>query len=58
LTETSTNIEDNKGGISNIIKNLEATSANFEAFSDNVKRHPWKLLFKGKEKPSGQKKSR
>jgi len=24
---------------------------NLEEFSDDIKRHPWKLLFKGKEKP-------
>ena len=29
---------------------MEATSKNFEEFSDDIKRHPWKLLFKGKEK--------
>jgi phospholipid/cholesterol/gamma-HCH transport system substrate-binding protein len=41
--------EDNKGNISQIIKNLESTSKNFEEFSVDIKKHPWKLLFKGKE---------
>ncbi len=42
-------VEDNKGNVSQIIKNLEATSKNFEEFSDDIKRHPWKLLIKTKE---------
>jgi ABC-type transporter Mla subunit MlaD len=44
-------VEDNKGNVSQIIKNLEVTSKNFEEFSDDIKRHPWKLLIKTKEKP-------
>jgi phospholipid/cholesterol/gamma-HCH transport system substrate-binding protein len=45
-------VEDNKGNISQIVKNLEVTSKNFEEFSDDIKRHPWKLLIKTKEKPA------
>ncbi|MDD2689085.1 MAG: MlaD family protein [Candidatus Omnitrophica bacterium] len=44
-------VDDNKGNVSSIIKNLEATSKNFEDFSADIKSHPWKLLFKTKEKP-------
>jgi len=39
----------NKDKIGNILTNLESTSKNFEEFSDDIKRHPWKLLMKGKE---------
>lgn len=42
-------VEQNRGSIDGIIKNLEATSKNFEEFSADVKKHPWKLLFKTKE---------
>ncbi|HPS20058.1 MAG TPA: MlaD family protein [Candidatus Omnitrophota bacterium] len=40
-------LTDNKKGISNIVSNLEGTTKNFEEFSEDVKKHPWKLLFKG-----------
>jgi phospholipid/cholesterol/gamma-HCH transport system substrate-binding protein len=53
LTLNST-VDDNKGGISNIIKNLESTSKNFEEFSADLKKHPWKLLFRSKEKTKKQ----
>ncbi len=43
-------LEDNKDEISRIIANLEVTSKNFEDFSADLKAHPWKLLFKTKEK--------
>lgn len=48
-------VDDNKGSVSQIVKNLEATSKNFEEFSDDIKRHPWKLLMKTKEKPPAKK---
>jgi ABC-type transporter Mla subunit MlaD len=44
-------VEDNKSGLGNTIKNFDATSENFLEFSDDLKRNPWKLLFKTKEKP-------
>jgi phospholipid/cholesterol/gamma-HCH transport system substrate-binding protein len=43
-------VDENKGNITQIVKNLEATSKNFEEFSADLKKHPWKLLFKTKEK--------
>jgi phospholipid/cholesterol/gamma-HCH transport system substrate-binding protein len=43
-------IEGNKDGIAQIVKNLEVSSKNMEEFTADVKAHPWKLLFKGKEK--------
>jgi phospholipid/cholesterol/gamma-HCH transport system substrate-binding protein len=41
----------NKETLARTIKNFETTSQNFEEFSDDLKRNPWKLLFKAKEKP-------
>lgn len=42
-------VKDNKPRIDNIAANLESTSVNFKDFSDDIKKHPWKLLMKGKE---------
>jgi len=56
MSKVNSTLDDNKESINSIIKNFEATSRNFEEFSDDVKRHPWKLLFKTKEKPKDQKK--
>ncbi len=50
LVEVKSLVVDNKQGINNIVKNLESTTANFDEFSTDVKKHPWKLLFRGKEK--------
>jgi len=33
-----------------IAENLESASTNLDEFSNDVKRHPWKLLFRTKEK--------
>ena len=41
----------NKDSLTQMIKNFEKTSQNFEEFSDDLRRNPWKLLFKTKEKP-------
>jgi phospholipid/cholesterol/gamma-HCH transport system substrate-binding protein len=43
-------VDSNKDTIDEIIKNLEVTSKNFEEFSADIKRNPWKLIFKQKEK--------
>lgn len=51
-------LEENKDSIFNIIKNLELTSTNFKEFSEDIKRHPWKLLFKTKERKPRSKKVR
>ncbi|MBU1524644.1 MAG: MCE family protein [Candidatus Omnitrophica bacterium] len=40
----------NGKSLDQIIKNLEKISINFEEFSEDIKRRPWKLLFKTKEK--------
>jgi hypothetical protein len=42
--------QDNRPRIDSIMKNIEATSVNFNEFSTDIKQHPWKLLMKGKEK--------
>lgn len=51
-------VEDNQDRITQILKNLEAASKNFEEFSDDIKKHPWKLLIKTKEKKPKQRKER
>jgi len=43
-------LDTNKDTVSQILKNLESTSRNFDEFSQDIKSHPWKLLLKGKEK--------
>jgi len=43
-------VVENKSDIKLIMGNLERTTANLEEFSDDVKKNPWKLLVKGKEK--------
>ncbi len=43
-------ISDNKAGIDEIIKNMNETSKNFKEFSDEIRRNPWKLLARTKEK--------
>ena len=45
-------LDENKDDIALIVKNLQATSKNFEEFSSDIKRNPWKVLFKTKEKPA------
>ena len=46
---------ENRDKIDKIIENLEKSSQNFEEFSADIKRHPWKLLFKTKERKKGRK---
>lgn len=43
-------VSDNKDNVNQIVSNLEATTENFKEFSEDVKKNPWKLLFKGEEK--------
>jgi len=49
-------LEDNKGNIDEIMDNLRRTTENFEEFSDDIKRNPWKLLVKGSDKDKEDKK--
>ncbi|MFA5146226.1 MAG: MlaD family protein [Candidatus Omnitrophota bacterium] len=41
-------VADNRSRIDSIAVNLEQTSVNFKEFSEDIKKHPWKLLMKGK----------
>lgn len=50
-TDADSVLTGNKAQISNIIENMNETSLNFVAFSDDIKRYPWKLLMKTKETP-------
>lgn len=47
LKDVRSIVSDNRKSIDGIVVNLEATSQNFKEFSDDIKKHPWKLLFKG-----------
>lgn len=49
-TTLNSAVDNNKESINQIVKNLETTSKNFEEFSEDIKKHPWKLLFKSKDK--------
>jgi phospholipid/cholesterol/gamma-HCH transport system substrate-binding protein len=48
LVQVKSLVADNKSKVDNIAANLEATTANFKEFSEDIKQHPWKLLMKGK----------
>jgi phospholipid/cholesterol/gamma-HCH transport system substrate-binding protein len=39
-------VVDNKQSMANIIVNLEGTTENFKEFSADIKKNPWKLLFR------------
>ncbi len=44
----------NKEYIDNMVVNLEATSKNLEEMSRDLKLHPWKIMYKGKENKKGK----
>ena len=48
LTDVKGIVSDNKEKVDAIASNLEDTSTNFKEFSADIKKHPWKLLMKGK----------
>ena len=50
LGDVKTIVSDNKEKVDVIVTNLEQTSSNFTEFSEDIKKHPWKLLMKGKDK--------
>lgn len=50
MKDTDGVIVDNREDIRTTIANLKESSENFKEFSDDIRRHPWKLLIKGKEK--------
>jgi phospholipid/cholesterol/gamma-HCH transport system substrate-binding protein len=43
-------LDENNDSIARTIAHLEGTSRNFEEFSEDIKQHPWKLLFRTKER--------
>jgi phospholipid/cholesterol/gamma-HCH transport system substrate-binding protein len=43
-------VGDNRGNIDEIMNNLRRTTDNLEEFTDDIKRNPWKLLVKDKDK--------
>ncbi len=47
LVEVKSLVVDNRKSIDNIVGNIESTTQNFKEFSDDVKQHPWKIMFKG-----------
>ncbi len=50
LGDVKTVVSDNKEKLNNIVASLEETAVNFNEFSKDIKKHPWKLIIKGKEK--------
>jgi phospholipid/cholesterol/gamma-HCH transport system substrate-binding protein len=48
----------NKEDITVIVKNIEATTGNLKEMTADLKKHPWKLIRKGKEDEEGQKKKK
>ncbi len=58
LEDVKTLVSDNKEKVDHIVTNLESTSANFDEFSKDLRAHPWKLLFKGKEKKPAKSKKK
>lgn len=47
---------DNRAKIDELIANMNETGKNFKEFSEDIKRNPWKLLIKTKEKDKDKKK--
>ncbi|RKY42101.1 MAG: hypothetical protein DRP85_04010 [Candidatus Makaraimicrobium thalassicum] len=47
LAEVRSLVTDNRQGLDNIVGNIEATTMNFKEFSEDIKKHPWKIMFKG-----------
>ncbi len=47
LVDVKSIVSGNKQNLNNIITNIETTAQNFKEFSQDVKEHPWKLMFKG-----------
>jgi len=56
LADVKTVVSDNKEKIDSIITNIEDATENAKELSADIKAHPWKLLFKGKEKKKKKKK--
>ncbi|HOD13013.1 MAG TPA: MlaD family protein [Candidatus Omnitrophota bacterium] len=50
ISNVNSFVEENKKPFKSTMMNFEVTSENFVEFSDDLRRNPWKLLFKTKEK--------
>lgn len=46
---------DNRSKIDDLITNMDETGKNFKEFSEDIKKNPWKLLIKSKEKTKDKK---
>ncbi|MBN1353320.1 MAG: MCE family protein [Candidatus Omnitrophica bacterium] len=55
LADVKNIVSDNKEKVDGIVLNIEQTAINFNEFSDDIKRHPWKLLMKGSDKKDKRK---
>ncbi|NQT91105.1 MAG: MCE family protein [Candidatus Omnitrophica bacterium] len=51
-------VVENRENIDDILGNLTRTSQNFEEFSDDIKKNPWKLLMKGRDESTKEKRDR
>ncbi len=47
LVEVKSVVTDNRQNLDNIVINIEKTTENFREFSADIKKHPWKIMFKG-----------
>ncbi len=47
LVKVKSLVTDNRQNLDNIVSNIEVTTVNFKEFSEDLKKHPWKLMFKG-----------
>jgi len=47
LFEIRTLVTDNRQNLDDIILNIGSITENFKEFSEDLKEHPWKLMFKG-----------
>ncbi|UCC94537.1 MAG: MCE family protein [Candidatus Omnitrophota bacterium] len=57
LTQTlNSTVEGNQDRVTQMMQNLETTTKNLEEMTEDIKRHPWKLLFRGKEKRTRRRK--
>lgn len=47
LEEAKSLVAENRQNLDNIVINIEKTTENFREFSADIKKHPWKIMFKG-----------
>lgn len=49
VVEVKSIVKDNRADVDKVVGNLEIITQNFKEFSEDVKKNPWKLLFKGED---------